>query len=105
MLHYRQAQAGASHITGTGPVNAVETLEKPLEMLSRNTVAVILNQDLVTRAGLVPNGHRTTLATELDPVVNQVCQHLFEPTRIRVDHYLGIDLINQRHTMRRGLRP
>ena len=42
-----EAQSGASHVPRTRPVNAIEPLEKPFQMLRWNAVAVVCHHDAV----------------------------------------------------------
>ncbi len=48
VFDYGESETGAAHVSRTRPVNAIKALEESLEMLGRNTVAVVLNQNLVT---------------------------------------------------------
>src|SRR5688572_8103972 len=50
VLHDREAEPGSAHVAGSRPVNPVKTLEKPLQMLHRDTVAIVLDEDLIARS-------------------------------------------------------
>src|SRR5215510_7762945 len=50
VLHNRESETGAAHISRPGAVDAVETLEHSLQVLGRNPIAVVTHQDHVARA-------------------------------------------------------
>jgi hypothetical protein len=47
MFDYREPEAGATDVARTGAVDTVETFEKPFEVLGRNTVAVVVHENLI----------------------------------------------------------
>ena len=47
VFDYGETETGAAHVSRTRPVNAIKALEESFEMLCGNTVAVVLDQNLV----------------------------------------------------------
>src|SRR5215213_1653806 len=90
VFHDREAEAGAAHVSRARTINAIKAFEQSLQVLRRNTVAVVLNEDSVACSRLMRDRDRAMLATELDRVFNQVREHLFEPARVCVDHHSRI---------------
>src|SRR5215207_1696389 len=68
MLHNREPETCAAHISRTRTVDSIETLEQSLEMLRRDSITVVVNQNLVTRTHLVRDRDCAVLTTELNSV-------------------------------------
>jgi len=93
VLHNRESEARAAHVPRTGAVDAVEALEQSLQVLCRNSVAIVAHKDLVARSRLVSDGNSSTITTELDPVIDQVREHLLEPSRIGKHGHFRCDVV------------
>ena len=50
MLHYCQPQTGAADVSRPGAIDSIKPLEKALEVLGWNAVAVVVDKDLVARS-------------------------------------------------------
>ena len=50
MLYDRESKSGATHISGSGSVNSIKPLEETLQMLGRNSVAIVMDEDPIARS-------------------------------------------------------
>src|SRR5438876_1833809 len=131
MLHNGQAQSGAAHFPRACAVDAIRSFKQSTEMLSGNAFSGVLDEDLVSNASFVvarisslarssrftvehaafkfavalfkSNCHLAILAIELDGVIHEVRQHLFQAPRVCVDQCFAIDGVRHRYASRRSL--
>src|SRR5262249_50535429 len=72
-------------------------------MLRGNTLAGVLNNELVARVRFMPDRDTAVLAIELNTVVDKVCEHLFESSGVSVDSYVRSYLVDQPDSLRMRL--
>src|SRR6266516_900427 len=131
MLYNGQAQSGSSHYSRTSAVDTIKSFKKAPEVLSWNAFARVLDEDLVRCASFFfarisslarssrftvehaafkfvvalfkSNCHLAILAIELDGVIHQVRQHLFQAPRVCVNQGFAIDGVRHDYASRRSL--
>src|SRR5712691_7514960 len=103
MLDYAQPQTRASHLSGTSPVYAVETLEKTFQMVGRNAITSVLDQNPSPSAILASNGHCSAVAVELNCVIDKIREHLLETAGVSENNHSGVNAIIDNDRARRGL--
>ena len=104
MLNDREPQTRATHVSRPRSIDPVKALKETLEMLRRNSIAVVMHEDLVARAAFVRDGDSAILPTELDAVVDQVREDLLEATHICKNNRISRYVVLQRDVLRRGFR-
>jgi hypothetical protein len=86
VLDYGQAQPSATQISGAGSIYTVEAFEESLQMLGRNSFTSVLDQNVVARAAVRSDRYLALFSIKLDAILDEICQHLFEPSGIGMNH-------------------
>ncbi len=88
VLHDRQAEAGAALVPRTRHVDPVEALEDPVEGLAGNAGTIIGHPQFCPaqrHVSVSSHPHRTSRATVLDRVVDEIEEHLLKAVGIHTE--------------------
>src|SRR6185295_20405276 len=78
----RQPKPGAANLARTSAVDAIEPLKETVKVLRRDSFAGIGNHYVIATTPFKLHSYLATFTIELDGVVDQVSQHLFQPAGI-----------------------
>ena len=104
MLDDGESEAGAADLARASAVSSVETFEDTLQMFRRDPLAGIGDADnIVQGAAMQFNGDLAIFNVELDRVIDEIGQHLFEPGRVGPNNGFFGHFVDQRDAKRGGL--
>ena len=117
VLYNCQSQSGPAHLSRARAIHPIKSFKQPLKMLRRNAFTRVLDDDLISppgvplslicslsirRALFKPDSDQPVIAIKLNPILNQVRQHLFQAPGVSKNHGFASDRVPYCHALSGG---
>jgi hypothetical protein len=90
----REAKASSTHLSRTRPVNPVKAFEDACQVFRRNSFSLVRHRDPIQLTRMMLDPYSAARVVELQAVVDEISEHLFQPAMVGKYFYLGVDLVS-----------